>query len=223
MDSGVILDILGNDTRRKILAVLSRQPMYFNQLAREIDIGQQAILRHLQMLESRGIVKTYGEKSDLGAPDRKYYKLDTSFVLTVSLSADDFSITNQKITESRQKESREYYKKFDSLPEETGQALSALQSNLVDIELEISGLESRLNDLHALKQLILHKLHEIGEEIFEEDERGILYKIVEESPKSVSELSSMLGARESDLKTVMNTMKNKLDRESTQILFGDLR
>jgi ArsR family transcriptional regulator len=222
MDSGVILDILGNDTRRKILAVLSQQPMYFNQLAREIDIGQQAILRHLQMLESNSIIKTYGEKSDLGAPDRKYYKLGTSFVLTVSLSADDFSITNQKIMESRQKRSREYYKRFDSLPEEAGQALSALQSNLVDVEQEISGLESRLNDLRALKQLILHKLHEIGVEVFEKDERGILYKIVEESPKSVSELSSMVGTKESDLKTIMKAMKNKLDRESAQLLFRDL-
>ncbi|HZT34685.1 MAG TPA: ArsR family transcriptional regulator, partial [Nitrososphaera sp.] len=42
MDPDIILDILGNDTRRKILSILSQEPMYFNQLAREIDIGQQA-------------------------------------------------------------------------------------------------------------------------------------------------------------------------------------
>ena len=45
-----ILDIIGNNTRRKILATLAREPMYFNQLAKEIGVGQQAILRHMKVL-----------------------------------------------------------------------------------------------------------------------------------------------------------------------------
>jgi ArsR family transcriptional regulator len=44
----IILDIIGNNTRRKILATLAQEPMYFNQLAKEIGIGQQAILRHMK-------------------------------------------------------------------------------------------------------------------------------------------------------------------------------
>ena len=85
-DFGLILDIIGNNTRRKILATLAREPMYFNQLAKEIDIGQQAILRHVNALEDIGLIKSYAEKSNLGAPDRKYYRLNSSFSLTVSIS-----------------------------------------------------------------------------------------------------------------------------------------
>ena len=59
MDVNLILDILGNSTRRKILTVLSEEPMYFNQLAKKIVIGQQAILRHLQALEDIGLIETY--------------------------------------------------------------------------------------------------------------------------------------------------------------------
>jgi ArsR family transcriptional regulator len=80
------LDILGNNTRRKILAVLSYEPMYFNQLAKELGVGQQAILRHLQALEDSGLIEAYAEKSEFGAPDRKYYRLNESFILTISLS-----------------------------------------------------------------------------------------------------------------------------------------
>jgi ArsR family transcriptional regulator len=223
LDSEIILDVLGNDTRRKILAALSQQPMYFNQIAREIDIGQQAILRHLQTLESRGIVETFAEKSDLGAPDRKYYKLSTSFTLTVALSADNFSVTSNKISESRQKEYRGYYEKFDLLSKDAGSALLQLQDNLADVEKEISELESRLNDLRALKQLILHRLHEIGIELFEEDERMILYKIVEGSPKSFSELSVMVDTKESDLRAIMKMMKDKIEGKSAQTLFRGLQ
>ena len=71
MDSNLILDILGNSTRRKILTVLSEEPMYFNQLAKKIGIGQQAVLRHLRALEDLALMETYVEKSDFGAPDRK--------------------------------------------------------------------------------------------------------------------------------------------------------
>lgn len=219
MDSDIILDILGNDTRRKILAILSQEPMYFNQLAKEIDIGQQAVLRHLQALEESGLIESYAEKSELGAPDRKYYRLNNSFVLTISLSEDDFTVTKQEIVESRQKESMKYYKVFDSIPEDAGEALSLLQQSLSDIEAEMSILESRLSDLRSLKQLILSKLHEIGMDSFEEDERKILYKIVTESPSSIEELSDMTGKKESSLKNALRGMRNKMDKDRAKILF----
>lgn len=219
MDSNTILDILGNDTRRKILATLSQEPMYFNQLAKEIDIGQQAVLRHLQALEESGLIETYAEKSKLGAPDRKYYRLNNSFILTISLSEDDFTVTKQEIVESRHKESKKYYKVLDLIPEDPGEALSLLQESLSDIEAEMSTLESRLNDLRALKQLILSRLHEIGMDSFEEDERKILYKIVTESPGSIEELSDMMGEKESSLKIIISELRNKMDRDNAKTLF----
>jgi predicted transcriptional regulator len=223
MDSDVILDILGNNTRRKILSVLAEEPMYFNQLAKEIGVGQQAILRHLEALEESGLIETYAEKSDLGAPDRKYYRLNDSFILTISLSEDDFTMKKQKIIESRQKQSEKFYRVLDSIPEQAGEALSSLQENLADIEEEISSLEARLNDLYALKQQILRRLHEIGMKSFEDDERRILYTIVEESPTSIAELSNITGRKESNLKDLIKTMKSKVDKDNAQLLFGNLK
>jgi ArsR family transcriptional regulator len=89
-DFGLILDIIGNNTRRKILATLAREPMYFNPLAKEIGVGQQAILRHMKALEDIELVASYAERSNLGAPDRKYYRLNSSFSLTISISQDFF-------------------------------------------------------------------------------------------------------------------------------------
>ncbi|MDQ3854355.1 MAG: helix-turn-helix domain-containing protein [Thermoproteota archaeon] len=223
LDANLILDILGNDTRRKILTVLSEEPMYFNQLAKKIGIGQQAILRHLQALEDIELIETYAEKSDFGAPDRKYYRVNDSFILTISLSEDDFTITKQNITQSRQKESKKYYKNLDSMPGDTGDALSLLQENLAGIEEEISALESRLNDLYALRQMVLSKLHKIGMTSFKENERRLLYKIVEDSPRSIAELSDLVGEKESNLKGLIREMRSKVDKDSAQILFGNLK
>ena len=223
IDSDKILDILGNDTRRKILAILSEEPMYFNQLAKEVDIGQQAVLRHLQALEDSGLVETYAEKSELGAPDRKYYRLNDSFTLTVSISEDDFTITKQKIVKTQQRESMKYYKVLDSMPEDVAEVLTSLQVSLADIETEMSALDARLNDLRALKQQILRMLHQIGMESFDEDERKILYKIVEESPKSMAELSRIMGAKQSDLKDRVTAMKSKIGKEAAQVLFRNMK
>jgi predicted transcriptional regulator len=224
LDTDLILDILGNDTRRKILAVLSDEPMYFNQLAKEVHIGQQAVIRHLQALEDSGLIETYAEKSEFGAPDRKYYRLNNSFILTVSLSEDDFTIKKQDLTESVQnKQSKKYNKMLDSMPEDTGAVLSLLQEQLADVEDRISALELQLNDLRALKQLILNRLHKIGMDSFEQDERRIIYKIIEESPRSIAELSKIMGEKESDLKGVIKEIRNRMDIKRTQVLFENLK
>ncbi|NAL77706.1 ArsR/SmtB family transcription factor [Nitrososphaera sp. AFS] len=163
LDPDLVLDAIGNSTRRKILTTLSKEPMYFNQLSKQIGIGQQAILRHVRSLEESGLISSYVEKSNLAAPDRRYYKLKSEFSLTISMSQDAFGIKNSSITESRCNESKKFYKQFDSTPNDTSDALVHMQSSLVDIDDEISSLEFRLNDLRALRQLNLRQLHQISE------------------------------------------------------------
>jgi ArsR family transcriptional regulator len=226
VDNGdMILDIIGNNTRRRILATLAREPMYFNQLAKEIAIGQQAILRHMKTLEDMGLIESYGEKSNLGAPDRKYYRLSSSFSLTICLSEDAFSIENRKIEQYRHKESDKFYKEYDLLAQDNdGKTLNQLQNNLIRIEKEISNLDSRLNDLRALKQLIVNRLHKIAKDNFEEElERRILHTIIGDSPKSVSELANRLNEKPSRIRNTLNEMNKKIyrnDHKHTTIFLG---
>ena len=107
-DTSVLLDVLGNETRRRILNLISHEPMYFNQLAKEIRTGQQAILRHVKILEDTGLIESYAMRSDLGAPDRKYYRVNSSFNLSISVSNDNFTITRNSVSNEKiQKISRE--------------------------------------------------------------------------------------------------------------------
>jgi predicted transcriptional regulator len=197
--------------------------MYFNQLAKEIGVGQQAVLRHMQALENSGLIETYTEKSDLGAPNRKYYRLNSSFSLTISLSKDAFSIENRNIVESRYKESDKFYKKFDSIAKDTVKSLTSLQGSLTDLDHEISNLETHLNDLRALKQLILRRIHEIGKDNFDLLERRILYSIIigtaeEKSPKSIYDLAEMLNEKESRIRNALASISSKIDNESAKKL-----
>jgi ArsR family transcriptional regulator len=222
-----IIDIIGNNTRRKILSTLSREPMYFNQLAKEIGIGQQAILRHVNALEDIGLIESYAEKSKLGAPNRKYYRLNSSFSLTISISQDSFSIKNHKIEQYRHKESDKFYREYDLLTQgDDGETLKRLQANLANIDREITNLDSRLNDLRALKQLIVHRLHKIAKDNFEEEfERKILHTIMDEAPKSISELANKLNEKPPYISKTLNRMNNKLygHENGNKTVFTEIR
>jgi ArsR family transcriptional regulator len=226
-DDDIILDIIGNNTRRKILATLAQEPMYFNQLAKEIGIGQQAILRHMKTLEDMGLIESYAEKSNLGAPDRKYYRLNSSFSLTICLSEDAFSIESHKIEQYRYEESDKFYKDYDLLSQDDdGETLNQLQSNLTKIEKEIYILDTRLNDLRALKQLIVSRLHKIAKDNFEEEfERKILHTIVGESPKSVPELANKLNEKQSNVTKTLHRMNKKLygNEHGHKTLFTEIK
>jgi hypothetical protein len=131
------------------------------------------------------------------------------------------SIDPGKSLDIRTKEVYQLYRPISlaiGIDRSSGQQLSSLQESLADIEEEMCTLESRLNDLHALKQLILSKVHKIGIGRFEEDERKVLYKIVKESPRSIAHLSDMVGEKESSLKTIINGIRNKMDGDSAKIL-----
>ena len=245
-DTNILLDVLGNETRRRILNLISHEPMYFNQLAREIGTGQQAILRHVKILEDSGLIESYAKKSDLGAPNRKYYKVNSSFNLNISVSNDNFTVRNEDIEELRYKEADILYKKFDELDSivlhqddslnkimdkgsktkyigrkstlSLGQILSKLQKNLEDTEEQILHLESRINDLRALKQAIIKKIHDIEKENFDDVERRVMCLLLEglihqneEEQSTVSELAEMLDKNEKTIKAAISGITAKLE------------
>jgi len=97
----LLLSILGNRTRRQILQLLSEEPYYLLQLSKELDVSQQAILKHLTLLEKEGFVSSYEKESDLGAPPRKYYHLDNDIYLTISLAGNLFRVEAIPLREAK--------------------------------------------------------------------------------------------------------------------------
>jgi predicted transcriptional regulator len=191
--------------------------MYFNQLANEIGIGQQSILRHMQALEDGGFVKT------LGAPNRKYYCLRSIFNLIISMSQDSFSIANNQPIKklnldnnSNNNNNNNNNKQLKTLPKNSksipkgsvNNELASVPKTLVRVENEISELESSLNDLLALKQIFLHRMHEIGKGNFGHLERRILYRaITAQSPMSISKLAGVLNQNELHIKDAVTRLQ----------------
>jgi predicted transcriptional regulator len=219
-DTGIniILEILSNPTRRKILSILAEEPMYFGQLANKIHVGQQAILRHMAILEKHGIVKSYEEKSTFGAPKRKYYKVCKSFNLNIALSNDSFSITNREEYDGIHKTNSisKLYKDVGALPIHADSLLDFRQA-LINVEDQIQELEEKVDDLRALKQKILYSLHSIfPKDRFDPLERDIIYKIIKSSPDSLESLSELLSMSTKETSVAVNHLYTKLSSDDAK-------
>ena len=216
-----IFEVLGNKTRRDILTNLSSEPMYFNQLAKKVGIGQQAILRHMKTLENAGFVQVYDEKSDLGAPDRKFYRLNSSFILSVSSSKDEFTISCNSLDSKNNKQATNLQNKMDSI-KKSGATLDFIHGNLAEIEKEIFDLETRLQKLRESRQVLLHETNKIGKSDFNRIERKVLYNLMTEKKSSVSSISNRVHENNTDVRDALDQINAQLESGHMSKRAGDL-
>ena len=87
MDPVELLDILGNENRRRILQLLSFRPFYFNEMAKRLDVGPKAVIDHLVMLERAGLVECYQDQGR-----RKYFRIARKTVLEIAVSPHSYGV-----------------------------------------------------------------------------------------------------------------------------------
>jgi len=85
MDSGALLDILGNENRRRILRLLARKPSYVTEISEYIEVSPKAVIDHLRRLEEAGLVECYVDDKR-----RKYFHIAQNLRLEVQVSPYDY-------------------------------------------------------------------------------------------------------------------------------------
>jgi len=166
VDAGAILDVLGNETRRRILKLLCEGPKYLIQLSRELNVSQQAILKHIAVLERYGFISSYEERGELPAPPRKYYVLNRAFSLTVSLAPHLAQFEARELpatleASSRLKRLRRELHRLEAL-KEPGDLAGQADRLLREIDRELRELEAFRLQLLALKKAVFERLEEAG-------------------------------------------------------------
>jgi predicted transcriptional regulator len=89
-----VLRIVGNETRRRILTLLSHEPHYISQIAKKLDVTQPAILKHLSLLQQAGLIESFWKKNPLGAA-RKYYKICDSVGIEIAINPRNFKVSRR--------------------------------------------------------------------------------------------------------------------------------
>jgi ArsR family transcriptional regulator len=121
MESAQLLDILGNENRRKILHLLASRPCYMSEIAERLDVGAKAILGHLELLVQAGLIE-----ASVDEQRRKYFNIADNLRLEVFVSPYSFEMATTII-------------KMEVSPEHPARAINAL-SDLKSLYGAIHGL-----------------------------------------------------------------------------------
>ena len=81
MDSAALLDLLGNENRRRILRLLARKPCYVTEISEYLRVSPKAVIDHLRKLEESGLVE-----SRVDSQRRKYFSIARNLRLEVNVS-----------------------------------------------------------------------------------------------------------------------------------------
>jgi len=132
MDSGALLDLLGNANRRRILRLLAQKPCYVTEISDYIGVSPKAVIDHLRRLEDAGLVESHTDDRR-----RKYFHISRNLRLEVSVSPYEFGTKS-------------------AYPANTSLDLGRCTHLTIDVEPpsegEVSSLAAELHDLRELER-----------------------------------------------------------------------
>jgi ArsR family transcriptional regulator len=133
VDPVELLDILGNENRRRILQLLSFRPFYFNEMAKRLDVGPKAVIDHLEMLERAGLIECYHDQSR-----RKYFRIAQKTVVEIAVSPHSYGVRAYRSEQVPVAEAGES-KDLKLLQKELGQ----LEEQRRDLRKQLEEIEAR--------------------------------------------------------------------------------
>ena len=215
-DENRALGVLDNRVRRQILKHLVREPHYPLQLAQLLDVSQQAIVKHLKVLEDADFVISERIPSEKGGPPRKVYSVTQSFQLQVVVGPDIFLIEHRRLPHQRHKELEQHLpenvKKITEKLEKKAPMVQEVIDGLMRIDEEIEALGKRRDALLSARQHIRTKAHSTVDELHEYEERNLIHHVLDEPGVSLDPnvVSNMLSVNASEIESVLDAIQSRI-------------
>jgi predicted transcriptional regulator len=207
-----IIWLLGNPTRRRILEHLARERNYAIQLAREMDMSQQAVAKQLRMLEDRNMIYCEEETSTTGPPHKTYIaKRHISVTMNVGPNLFTTDVQPFETVDVDDKQVTEMLAEVDGLREGTPAAFfNALSSRLQDINSEIQELHIKRISFLRAKELLLREGYNLIYSLYvTPEEKHILHFILENGMTEPAEISEHLNVRVKVVVDLIEKLKPK--------------
>lgn len=200
-DLDILLSMIENPTRRRILETLVKEPQYPFQLSKELGISQQAVMKNLSVLEKNGMVVSYRESSSIG-PERTVYEPNSEFSLYVDMRNGMFTV---RVTRPEKEESKKEIEMKD---------MKIAREKISDIDKKIEKLdEERSKLIRERESLISSSLMLLNDSYCGYGHKSLMYEILNEPERTIDQLSSDLGVRkdavEGMIEDIEKTIKEK--------------
>jgi ArsR family transcriptional regulator len=207
IDLDSLLAVISNPTRRQILRKLVKETHYPLQLSRELRVSQQAIMKHLTVLEEHDLVKSGFQKSDKGGPPRKYYEATKSLTIVIDLGPELFSeelrfhVKEPVIEGAADAKS---LKEAENLRVKLGE----LTRQIASIDRKLDELAGERDALIDEKESAMHYANRLVDLLCDSyAERKVLRYLVAERDFSIQEAARRLDMRESEVEEILRKLE----------------
>jgi len=204
-----MIQLLQNETRRRILELLSKEENYPLAISRYLDTSQQSISKHLDRLEDKGLVISKRCKSEKGGPPTKKYSLNREFSLRIDLGPQLFDTELEDLKD-------EEIDDYDEIEEKVregiveGGYLEGHRKIIENIGRKIRRLEKERKYLLKLKEKALAEAYNYIHENFDRyEERKILYYVLDSGVTNPRKIAKYFNVREDEIKNILENMKEK--------------
>ena len=228
IDLDKALEVLSNPMRREILSRLVMETHYPLQLARQLNTSQQAVMKHLAVLERHGLVESEELPSDQGGPPRKCYTATRQLTIRIDIGPNLFNASMRVYDPDERPPLLADYeyieREHDRIVkmDREGDRLKALGSLLKKLNTELGLLEAKQGALlMAKEQLMSEAAHLIGALSKDYDERRVLYYITDSGRVSISSVSERFNLREKAVEEIFfQLMRSRLLFDDSSLLLG---
>ena len=149
MDSAALLDLLGNENRRRILRLLARKPCYVTEISEYLGVSPKAVIEHLRKLEEAGLVESHTDDQR-----RKYFHIARNLRLEVNVSPYGFATKSAypaskslDMTACRHLKLDLQYSEGDREPDDLVANLSRLEELENELSMAQRWVQGRMTDL----------------------------------------------------------------------------
>jgi ArsR family transcriptional regulator len=153
MDSAALLDLLGNENRRRILRLLARKPCYVTEISEYLGVSPKAVIDHLRKLDEAGLVE-----SRVDEQRRKYFSIARNLRLEVNVSPYEFG-TKSAYSASRSLDMTGC--RYLSLDVECDGRERPESDELSELASELQRLETLENELSMAQRWVQGRLTEV--------------------------------------------------------------
>jgi ArsR family transcriptional regulator len=203
--------MIENPTRRRILEALVREPHYPLQLSRELGMSQQAIMKHLKVLEDYNLVRSYPEASDQGGPARKRYVPTTKFTIIVDIGPGLFNVETVAISidEGRNSTGRRPEEERSGL-EEIRTRLNQLREAVASVDIDIDHIQTERARLIGLKETAMQDADRIIEgNIADYQIRRIVYEYIQHPHSTPAIIAKELRLRDDLVEEILARLREE--------------
>ncbi len=203
MNIDEILEVLGNESRRRILSLLAKKPCYVSEISYSLKMAPKAVIEHLEKLEKVGLVKSFEEGR------RRYYYIDKVVRLEITISphrfvADLITENNTTLEGAIEKLSR-VFSQFDLKAKGISEINRALE-RFEEIQRMFSRVQSAINS--KINELFESILDEIERVCYDNSERLVLLGLAK-GLDTVTALADELGLSYGEVEKVLLDLERR--------------